>query len=75
MWYLVIMIFYFSNDPSINIITSKNFTTLDECETQEEYFNNDIMSYSEMCVHEDELMHVGYDNMTGHQDLVFRISD
>ena len=75
MWYLVTMIAYFSNDPSINIITSKKFTSLNECLSQEKYLNNDIMSYSEMCVHEDELMHVGYDNMTGHQDLVFRISD
>lgn len=74
MWYLV-MTFFFSNHPTIDIITNQKFESLDECLSQEMYFNSEEISYSKMCIFEDDLEIVGYDHMTGDQNIVFVIPE
>lgn len=66
MWYLAISILSISTGANVSVITDKTFSTLEKCLNYGEYyFNNDNLSYSEICVHEDDLEYLGFDDLTG----------
>jgi len=66
MWYLAISIWSISSGADFSVVTQKTFSTLEECQNYGEYYlNNDNLSYSEMCVHEDDIEYLGFDDLTG----------
>ena len=64
-----------STGADISVITQKTFSTLEKClNNGEYYFNNDNLSYTEMCVHEEDLEYLSFDDLTGEfSGNIFRI--